>query len=248
MDASECLQLVSHNKFNLSRQLILNRHKRPLGSEIRILERQSGLPVSAARLSRNKRACIYSEMLTRTQLSALALEDPVRAQEHSSTRRFVYIQQRDLADPALIEKLVQGEKALRNYRQTLVVTMPALPSRNIKLKSKKAIIEHVYLMKDHGIEMALDNYSPLQETSEILTTLNLFDYIKIRCDSFEPSLKLNANPELFNQLYDLIISIKHRTRVSFIADNIEHTASHLLATALPFDYFQGSHYSDAGTV
>lgn len=100
-------------------------------------------------------------------------------------------------------------------------------------------------MKDHGIEIAFDDYKIDDESIEIFTTLNLFDYIKISISSLDLNLKLSGNPELFNRLHERMTMLTHNTKVSFIADRVEHAASHILARALPFNYFQGSHYSPA---
>ncbi|MDE1167892.1 MAG: EAL domain-containing protein [Pseudomonas sp.] len=246
MNASQRFQLANDTDFYLSRQLILKRDDRPLGSEIRILlEQQPRSLDPGTRLSSNKLACIYSEMLMHTQLMAFALKGHVKPLERTFSRRFVCIAQPDLADPALLEELIQSGEMLRNHGQTLVVSTNALAPADASFKHKKKIIKHVYLLKDHAIELALDHHNPHHESFEILTTLDVFDYIKIPFSSLDLSLKLNTNPDEFNQLYDRMSSLKQRTHVSFIADNVEHTASHLLARALPFDFFQGSYYSPA---
>jgi len=189
---------------------------------------------------------IYSEVLMQTRLMAFSLKD------HNTTngnkflsRRFVCVGQSDLANSALTEELIQSGDALREFGQTLVVALNALPLSAVSFAEKKKILHNVYLLKDHGIEIAFDDYNIDDESSEIFTTLDLFDYIKISISSLDLSLKLSGNPELFNRLHERMTMLAHNTKVSFIADRVEHAASHILARALPFNYFQGSHYSPA---
>lgn len=189
---------------------------------------------------------IYSEVLMQTRLIAFSLKD--RDTTNGSkylSRRFVCVRQSDLANSALTEELIQSGAALREFGQTLVIALNELPLSAVSFAEKKKILHNVYLLKDHGIEIALDDYNIDDESIEIFTTLNLFDYIKISTSSLDLSLKLSGNPELFNRLHERMTMLTHNTKVSFIADRVEHAASHILARALPFDYFQGSHYSPA---
>ncbi|MFS2197299.1 EAL domain-containing protein [Pseudomonas sp. Pseusp3] len=189
---------------------------------------------------------IYSEVLMQTRLIAFSLKDRNTANGNKYlSRRFVCVGQSDLANSALTEELIQTGAALREFGQTLVIALNELPLSAISFAEKKKILHNIYLLKDHGIEIAFDDYKIDDESIEIFTTLNLFDYIKIPISSLDLSLKLSGNPELFNRLHERMTMLTHNTKVSFIADRVEHAASHILARALPFDYFQGSHYSPA---
>jgi EAL domain-containing protein (putative c-di-GMP-specific phosphodiesterase class I) len=244
MNATGSVRLVDHAEYYLSRQLILTREDRPFGSEIRIHFDDSTSASCAPQAY--QMSGIYSEALMQTRLIAFSLKD------HNATsgnkylsRRFVFVEQSDLANSALAEELVQSDAALRELGQTLVVAFNELPLSAVSFAEKKKILHNVYLLKDHGIEIALDDYNIGDEGIEIFTTLNLFDYIKISTSSLDLSLKLSGNPELFNRLHERMTMLTHNTKVSFIADRVEHAASHILARALPFNYFQGSHYSPA---
>jgi EAL domain-containing protein (putative c-di-GMP-specific phosphodiesterase class I) len=189
---------------------------------------------------------IYSEVLMQTRLIAFSLKDRNTTNGNKYlSRRFVCVGQSDLANSALTEELIQSGAALRELGQTLVIALNELPLSAISFAEKKKILHNIYLLKDHGIEIAFDDYKIDDESIEIFTTLNLFDYIKISISSLDLSLKLSGNPELFNRLHERMTMLTHNTKVSFIADRVEHAASHILARALPFEYFQGSHYSPA---
>ncbi|WP_454837043.1 hypothetical protein [Pseudomonas veronii] len=189
---------------------------------------------------------LYSEVLVQTRLIALSLKHRNTTDENKYlSHRFVCVGQSDLANPALTEELIQTDTALREFGQTLVVTFNELPLSAISFADKKKILHSAYLLKDHDIKIALENYNTDDEIIEIFTTMNLFDYMKISISSLDLSLKLSGNPELFNHLHEHMTTLTHEKKVSFIASRVEHAASHILARALPFDYFQGSHYSPA---
>ncbi|WP_419116033.1 EAL domain-containing protein [Pseudomonas sp. H11T01] len=248
MNATGCTSHVNGADHYLSRQLILTRDDCPFGSEIRInLDGRQVLPPHAScTLPAHQMSGIYSEILMQTRLIAFSLKDRNTAtgKEYFS-RRFVCVAQSDLVDSALTEELIQSGDALRAFGQTLVVALSELPLSAASFQDKKKILHNVYLLKDHGVEIALDHYIPQDESVEMFTSLNLFDYIKIPVSDLDSSLKLNGNPDLFNQLYERMTMLSHNTKVSFIADRVEHSASHVLARALPFNYFQGSYYSPA---
>ena len=231
----------------LSRQLILTRDDCPFGSEIKIqFDDSQALSHASCALAAHEMSGIYSEVLMQTRLIAFSLKDRNIASESKYlNRRFVCVRQSDLADSALTEELIQSGDALRDLGQTLVIALNELPLSSISFTEKKKILHNVYLLKDHGIEIALDDYNPHDESIEIFTTLNLFDYIKISVSALESNLKLTGNPELFNRLHERMTMLTHNTKVAFIADRVEQAASHILARALPFDFFQGSHYSPA---
>ncbi|MGY2338198.1 EAL domain-containing protein [Pseudomonas sp. SDO5532_S415] len=248
MNATECVPRFERANHYLSRQLILTRDDCPFGSEIRIKSDDSQFLSALASYApaTNEMSAIYSEALMQTRLIAFSLKDRnISSQNKYLSRRFVCLEQSALADAALTEELIQCSEALRGFGQTLVVALNELPLPAVNFSDKKKILHNVYLLKDHGIEIALDGYNIYDESIEIFTTLNLFDYIKISISALDLSLKLTSNPELFNRLYERMTAQAHNTKVCFIADRVEHAASHVLARALPFDYFQGSHYSPA---
>lgn len=230
----------------LSRQLILTRDDCPFGSEIRIQFDDSQVPPARAICAppMQQMSGIYSEVLMQTRLIAFSLKDRnVSSENKYLSRRFVCVGQSDLASSALTEELIQCNDALSNFGQTLAIALNELPLSAVSFTDKKKILNNIYLLKDHGIEIAFDGYNIHDECIDIFTTLNLFNYIKIPLSTLDFSLKSNGNPELFNQLHERMTVLTHTTKVAFIADRVEHAASHILARALPFDYFQGSHYS-----
>ncbi|AWM91331.1 EAL domain-containing protein [Pseudomonas sp. 31-12] len=244
MNATMSASHIYRASHYLSRQLILTRDDCPFGSEIRIQFDASQTHASYA--VPQEINGIYSEVLMQTRLIAFSLKDHnISSKNKYLSRRFVCAGQSDLADSALTEELIQSSDALRNFGQTLVIAFNELPLSAVSFIDKKKILNNVYLLKDHGVEIAFDGYNIENESIEIFTTLNLFDYIKIPLSALDLSLKLTGNPDLFNRLHERMTMLTHTTKVAFIADRVEHAASHILARALPFDYFQGSHYSPA---
>ncbi|KJZ40770.1 MULTISPECIES: EAL domain-containing protein [Pseudomonas] len=248
MNATGSVSHVNRASHYLSRQLILARDDCPFGSEIRIQLDDSQVSPTRASCTPplHQMSGIYSEVLMQTRLIAFSLKDQNATSENKYlSRRFVCVAQSDLTSAALTEELIQCNDALRNFGQTLAIALNELPLSAISFTDKKKILNNVYLLKDHGIEIAFDGYNIHDESIEIFTTLNLFDYIKISLSTLDSGLKLTGNPELFNRLHERMTMLTHTTKVVFIADRVEHAASHILARALPFDYFQGSHYSPA---
>lgn len=244
MNAIESVPIYDHAEHYLSRQLILTRDDCPFGSEIRIHFDDTASVACAPEA--HQMSEIYSEVLMQTRLIAFSLKDRNTTNGNKYlSRRFICVGQADLANFSLTEELIQSSAALREFGQTLVIALNELPLSAVSFAEKKKILHNVYLLKDHGIEIAFDDYNIDDESIEIFTTLNLFDYIKISISSLDLSLKLSGNPELFNRIHERMTMLTHNTKVSFIADRVEHAASHILARALPFNYFQGSHYSPA---
>lgn len=232
--------------YYLSRQLILTRDDRPFGSEIRIKFDDNQVLSALASFAPQTPQLrgIYSQALMQTRRVALSLKNSSTVSENQyPSRRFICLEQSALIDCALSKELIQCNETLQAFGQTLVIALNELPLPAVSFTDKKKILCNLYQLKDHGIEIAFDGFNIYDESSEILTTLNLFDYIKISISTLDLSLKLTDNPEIFNRLYERMTQQAHTTKVSFIADRVEKAASHVLARALPFDYFQGSHYS-----
>ncbi|MCW8277185.1 EAL domain-containing protein [Pseudomonas sp. PCH199] len=251
MNAIECVPRFERANHYLSRQLILTRDDRPFGSEIRIKSDDSQIlsALASHAPATNPMSGIYSEALMQTRLMAFSLKDRTTSSQNKYlSRRFVCVDQSALAHAALTEELIQCSDALRGLGQTLVVALNELPLPAVRFTDKKKILHNVYLLKDHGIEIAFDGFNVYDESIEIFTSLNLFDYIKISISALDLGFKLGEKPELFNRLYERMTLQAHNTKVSFIADRVEHAAGHVLARALPFDYFQGSHYSPADNI
>lgn len=243
MNAINCTSYIDRAHAHLSRQLILTRDDRPFGSEIRTHRDSLLVPFSSAH---GQSRDIYSEALMQTRLNAFALKDLKNAGKATwLTRSFVRIEQTALIDDALTEELLECTETLRTLGQTLAITLNELPHPAISFSDKKKMLRNVYQLKDQGVEFAHDSFNINYESIGIFTTLNLFEYIKISLSTLDLSLKLTANPELFNRIYEHMTQQTQDTKVAFIADRVEHAASHVLARALPFDYFQGSHYSPA---
>jgi EAL domain-containing protein (putative c-di-GMP-specific phosphodiesterase class I) len=243
MNAINCTSCVDHARAYLSRQLILARDDCPFGSEIRTHRDFLVTPSTTAPCQSRD---IYSEALMQTRLNAFALKDLKSAGKAKGLNRsFVRIEQTALIDDALTKKLLECGETLHTLDQTLVITLNELPHPAINFFDKKKMLSNVYQLKDQGVEFAHDSFNINYESIGIFTTLNLFEYIKISLSTLDLSLKLTANPELFNRIYEHMTQQTQDTKVAFIADRVEHAASHVLARALPFDYFQGSHYSPA---
>ena len=243
MNAITCASRLDCANTHLSRQLILTRNDYPFGSEIRTSRDHTFAPYAS---TAGQSTGAYKEALMQTRLNAFALKDlKTPGKATWLDRSFVCIEQSALIDNALAKELLECSEILRTLGQTLVITLNDLPLPAIDFTNKKKILHNLYQLKDHGIEIAHDGFNINYESIEIFTTLNLFDYFRISLSTLDLSLKLTGNPELFDRLHERMTMQAHDTKVAFIADRVDHAASHVLARALPFDYFQGSYYSPA---
>ncbi|RKS28640.1 EAL domain-containing protein [Pseudomonas sp. WPR_5_2] len=248
MNATGCVPRFDRADQHFSRQLILTRDGCPFASEIRIQSDDSLIlsAIDSGAPAAHQMGGIYSEVLMQTRLSAFSLKNRNSASENKHlSHRFVCVEQSALTHAELTEDLIRCSDILRGFGQTLVIALNTLPLSMDSFTDKKNVLHNVFQLKDHGIEIAFDGFDIYDESIETYTTLNLFDYIKISISTLDLDLKLTGNPDLFNRLYERMILQAHNNKVCFIADSVEHAASHVLARALPFDYFQGSHYSPA---
>ncbi|RON45300.1 EAL domain-containing protein [Pseudomonas frederiksbergensis] len=228
---------------SLTRQLILSRDARPFASEIktRPLPAPSSWTTQAGQLCEHSGAPLVPVHREPSPQKDHRLHNPGKY----LNRTFLCLSEPSLASFALADELIRSGNNLRDLGHTLVVSLKGQPFWEVDSKYKKNIIYHMYHLKDHGIEIALDDYNLQREALTRFSTLNLFNYIKVSIESLDQCLKLNSNPEFFNRLHDRMVTLTHNNKISFIADRVEHIEGHSLARALPFDYFQGSYYSPA---
>ncbi|MEO6677559.1 MAG: EAL domain-containing protein [Pseudomonas sp.] len=227
----------------ITRQLILSRDDRPFASEINTRP----LPAPPSRMTRAGQLCepgnppLVQMHREHSSQNNRRLHNPKKY----LNRTFIRLSEPSLARFALAQELIRSGNNLRDLGHTLVVSFKGRPFWEVDSKYKKNIIYHMYHLKDHGIEIALDDYNIQQEALTRFNTLNLFNYIKVSISSLGQCLKLNSEPEFLNRLHDHMATLTHNNKISFIADRVEHIESHSLARALPFAYFQGSYYSPA---
>lgn len=194
-------------------------------------------------LSNNQLQIINSETLTKVQLMTVASSSRPFATPPS--RQFVKVAQATLLDHGLIEEIIQASNTLKANNQQLVIEITArLPNQYNHLK-KKCIAQHVYLLKDHNIEIALDDYERSTYHLEPLIKMNLCDYIKIdvQKNGIISSARNAANA--YNTVYDNMNSLIHEQGVCFIAKQVETKRHFDIVKNMPFTLFQGLYISSA---
>ena len=248
MNSTGCSSRAKAPDRTLTRQLILSRDNSPFACEIRLT-------------SEGSRSLLEPSQLPAAALTSCApcrdiLQQPRRERSISQAsgsplvkkylnRTLIRLSEPSLSSFALTHELIQAGRNLRDIGHSLVVSLSTQPLWEPGSKYKKNIVSNMYSLKDHGIEIALDGVNIQNEAMTGKNTLNLFNYIKLSVSSLDQCLKLNGDPEFLNRLHDRMVTLSHNHKISFIADRVEHIESHSMARALPFDYFQGSHYSPA---
>lgn len=230
-----------------TRQLILSRDDRPFASEIRpATKAHSPLPATSSPTIPACQVCGRGDplMLKHREPGALRERHSHNPEKHLN-RTVLCLSEPGLASFAVTEELIRSANNLHDLGHTLVVSLKSRVFWEVDCKYKKNIIYHMYRLKDHGIEIALDDYDIQRKALTSFSTLNLFNYIKVSISPLDQCLKLNGNPEFFNQLHDHMVALIHNNKISFIADRVERIESHSMARALPFAYFQGGYYSPA---
>lgn len=238
--------------FTFSRQAILDRRCTLWGNEIRIhAGHHAGcVPDGACPMYAEQHTHAYSEALQYTKPSPRAQERKrLRADKTRGLYKFLRIEQSVLMNEALLKEIVSTSNTLEQHKQQLIVsidnTLDTLPGP----AERRSMIRQLYSLKDQSeIKLAYNNYTINTKNTDLLIDLSLYDYIKMPFPDSALRLSLNTRSGLFDRLYDQMLGLMSTTRVSFIADNVEHADSALLARRLPFDYFQGPYFSPADSL
>jgi c-di-GMP-related signal transduction protein len=149
----------------------------------------------------------------------------------------------------LLKEIVSTSNTLEKHKQQLIVsvenTLDTLPGP----VERRNMIRQLYSLKDRSsLKLAYNNYTLDTKKTDLLLDLSLYDYIKMPFPDSALRLSLNTRSGLFDRLYDQMLEVMSTSRISFIADNVEHADSALLARRLPFDYFQGPYFSPADSL
>lgn len=231
--------------FKFSRQAILERNCALWGSEIQV--HAAPHPNDNADEHRNQLLWAYGEALQYVKSSATPVKGKfLHADVHPGLHKIFRMEQFALMDEAILDNIISASSALEKSQQQLIISvensLDTLPGPS----ERRAMIRQLYSLKDRsGIKLAYNNYRLDTKQIDLLIDLNLYDYIKMPFPDTALRLSLNTRSGLFDRLYDDMLALISATKVSFIADNVEHAESAVLASRLPFDYFQGHYYSPA---
>ncbi len=246
------LLLVESVDFTFSRQAILERSCTLWGSEIRVHAGYvlDNLPADARPFYSEQLKGAYSEALQYTKPSSFVQERKrLRVDKSAGLHKFLRIEQSLLMNEDLLKEIVSTSNTLEKHKQQLIVsvenTLDTLPGP----VERRNMIRQLYSLKDRSsLKLAYNNYTLDTKKADLLLDLSLYDYIKMPFPDSALRLSLNTRSGLFDRLYDQMLEVMSTSRISFIADNVEHADSALLARRLPFDYFQGPYFSPADSL
>lgn len=228
------------------RQSILKRNDELFGSEIYAKATKQEMPLNKGhqQLHPDHPLVIYREVLTRIQLNALSQVEAIPSPcTQMPNKLFVTMNQAALLDKALIKEMHDTQTLLKNHEQQLIPSINSNSFPSFNLKEKRTIINHIHLLKDHGIELAFDGYDLSDDNTDKLISPTLFDYIKVDLTKSNFDIMVENNQDFFNRSYDCLSGMIHDSKIKFVADRVEHKALHTLARSMPFDFFQGRYYS-----
>jgi EAL domain-containing protein (putative c-di-GMP-specific phosphodiesterase class I) len=238
--------------FTFSRQAILERSCTLWGSEIRVHTEHAlhSLPAEPCPFYSEQLKDAYSEALRHTQPNSFVQKGKrLRVDKSPGLHKFFRIEQSLLMNEDLLNEIISTSNTLEKHKQQLIVsvenTLDTLPGP----VERRNMIRQLYSLKDRSsLKLAYNNYTLDTKNTDLLIDLSLYDYIKMPFPDSALRLSLNTRSGLFDRLYDQMLGVMGTTRVSFIADNVEHADSALLARRLPFDYFQGPYFSPADSL
>lgn len=236
-------KLKSHIDVTYMWQPIVNRNYELFGSEIFTKSHHAvkGLALNdvAVDVSKSQLQIINSDLLTKIQLMALLSN----GRKPARSRRIINIQQASLLDRGLVDELIQASNTLKDYNQQLVIVINSrLQYQDSHIKQKN-IARHLYMLKDHDIEVALDNYEKGTSHQEPMIGMNLCDYIKVDLQKSKIISRAGHTTSSLNEVYDDMSAIIYARGVSFIAGNIDARKQYDIARSMPFSLFQGSYFS-----
>lgn len=147
---------------------------------------------------------------------------------------FVNVERFSLLDSKVISKLIEVAYMLKSaFNSQLVIEVT---ERNSELS--KFTIERKFELKDAGIKIALDDYIP-QIDSDLALSIDFFDYIKVDIRDVALMLsKLGEKDDFINFLYSY-----SESGGCLIAERIESKSEYILASNLPFKYYQGYYFN-----
>lgn len=249
---SEKISPVGTVNFKFSRQAILERSCTLWGSEIQVHSEPAldSLPDVTPPFYSEQLKGAYREALHRTKPGATARKGKILQVDHNpALHKFFRIEQSLLLNDDILKEIVSTSNMLEKYKQQLIISvenpLDALPGP----VERRAMIRQLYSLKDRSsIKLAYNNYTLNTKHTDLLIDLSLYDYIKMPFPDSALRLSLNTRSDLLDRLYEHMLELMSSTKVSFIADNVEHADSALLARRLPFDYFQGRYFSPADSL
>ncbi|SDU87731.1 hypothetical protein [Pseudomonas mucidolens] len=193
----------------------------------RLLANEAGIKVQAHRPTPPGRSCKGScEVWARPHgTSYLRNDRQSPGVKKNLNRMFPRLSKSRLAKFFPSKALHRSGNNLRDLRHTVVMSLNAPPLWEVGSKYKKNNIIDMYLLKNHGIEITLNDYSTQRTTLTSFSTLIQPNYIKVSTPSLDQCLKLNGNPEFLNNPHDCMVTLFHNNKISFKADRVEHIES-----------------------
>ncbi|MBT2373298.1 hypothetical protein [Pseudomonas fluorescens] len=130
-------------------------------------------------------------------------------------RTTLFLSKPSLASFSMVKEPFQSGNNLCDLGHTLAVSLNEHPFWEVDSKYKKIIIYNMYRLKDHGIEIARDEYSIQRKALTGFNSLNLTNHIKVSISPQDQCLKLNGNPEFLNKHHDRMVTLTHNNKIFY---------------------------------
>ncbi|WP_044873285.1 EAL domain-containing protein [Pseudomonas sp. LFM046] len=153
-------------------------------------------------------------------------------------RHFVNVEKRSLAEPSVIDDLVESAADLRSSGAQLVVEVTERPVASGE--QFRAYVSGLMRLKQEGVQVALDNYD-IDAPVHWELDLGLCDFVKLELS--ELGIPLRGDEDVLAARYiglaEKLYQFIHRYLVEVIADKVETHWQYEIAKGLPFKLFQG---------
>ncbi|WP_339530429.1 hypothetical protein [Pseudomonas mucidolens] len=193
----------------------------------RLLVRETGTKAQAHRATPSSRSGEEScdVWAPRHRTSYLRKDRQSPGVKKNLNRMFPRLSKPSLARFFPPQALHRSGNNLRDLRHTVLMSFNAPPLWEVGSKYKKNNINDMYRLKNHGIEITLNDYSIQRTTLTSFSPLIQPNYIKVSTPYLEQCVKLNGNPEFLNTPHDCMVTLFHNNKISFKADRVEHIES-----------------------
>lgn len=158
--------------------------------------------------------------------------------DRQALRHFVNVEKRSLAEPDLVEEIIDSAVDLRSAGVLLVVEVTERPVASFA--SFRSYLQGLMRLKQEGLLIALDDYD-LDDPFHWELDLGLCDFVKLDLQALGvPFYEDGAfMDERYAVLGEKLYQFIHRYQVDLVAEKVETVWQNEVAHGLPFKLFQG---------
>lgn len=158
--------------------------------------------------------------------------------DRRAVRHFVNVEKRSLAEPDLVEEVIDSAVDLRSSGVLLVVEVTERPVDSFD--GFRSYMQGLMRLKQEGLLVALDDYD-IDGPFHWELDLGLCDFVKLDLPTLGVPLHEDGAfmGDRYTVLGEKLYTFIHRYQVDLVAEKVETEWQHEVARGLPFKLFQG---------